>query len=60
MSFCDDCIHESVCRFVKDIKEHECAPVKYLNGYTNGPTIKYAVNCPYKIVSKSNDEFFTN
>lgn len=48
MSYCDDCIHEKVCRFTKDIKKRECAPVEYLSGYTDGPTIKYAVNCPYK------------
>ena len=50
MSFCDDCIHEDVCRFKEEIKRHECAPIHYLSGYTNGPTVKYAVDCPYKIV----------
>ena len=58
MSYCDDCVHEKVCRFTKDIKKHECSPVQYLSGYTDGPTIKYAVNCLYKIVRQPSGSYF--
>jgi len=58
MSYCDDCIHEKVCRFTKDIKKRECAPVEYLSGYTDGPTIKYAVNCPYKVMGYPDGTYF--
>ena len=58
MSYCDDCIHEKVCRFTKDIKKRESAPVEYLSGYTDGPTIKYAVDCPYKMVRQSSGSCF--
>ena len=51
MSYCDNCIHQKVCRFTKDIKKHESAPVQYLSGYTDGPTAKYAVDCPYKQIT---------
>jgi len=54
MSYCDNCIHQQVCRFTKDIQKRESAPVEYLSGYTDGPTIKYAVNCQYKIVKIAN------
>ena len=52
MSYCDECVHQKVCRFIKDIQKRESAPVEYLSGYTDGPTIKYAVNCPYKLVGE--------
>lgn len=58
MSYCDDCIHQKVCRFTKDIKQHESAPVEYLSGYTNGPTIKYAVDCPYRMISQPTESYF--
>ena len=56
MSYCDDCIHEKVCRFTKDVQNREAAPVEYLSSYYNdGPTIKYAVECPYKCKYKTDE-----
>lgn len=58
MSYCDNCIHQLVCRFTKDIQKRESAPVEYLSGYTDGPTIRYAVDCPYKMASTLNKSYF--
>lgn len=58
MSYCDNCIHQQVCRFTKDIQKRESAPVEYLSGYTDGPTIRYAVDCPYKMVRQPSELYF--
>lgn len=58
MSYCDDCIHEKVCRFTKEITKCDSAPVKFLSNYTRGPTIRYAVDCPYKMIKQPSGSYF--
>ncbi len=40
-SFCGDCVHVNVCRYVKKVKEYENRPTEVISG--TGPVIRYTV-----------------
>ena len=50
MSYCDDCLHVKVCRYVKDVQKFEDKPPVYGSGNEEGPVVGYTVQCPAKSI----------
>lgn len=47
-SYCDDCVHQHVCKYKKQIQEYEAkAPVV---STVTGPIIAYSIDCRCKNV----------
>ena len=52
MNYCDDCIHNDVCKYVKDVRKYEDQPITYVDGSATGPVLHCTVNCPSKLVGE--------
>ena len=52
MSFCDDCIHKNVCRYIKDIQKFEDKPPAFKSDNEEGPIVTYSVKCASKLVGE--------
>ena len=49
VSYCDDCIHLLVCKYVKQVKEYEGkAPI--VVSTVVGPIVTFSIKCAYKDV----------
>lgn len=52
MSYCDDCIHFQVCKYVKDLRKYEEKPAVYGGDVSEGPVVRYQIDCPQKLVGE--------
>ena len=46
MSYCDDCVHQRVCKYIKQVKEYEAKAPEVST--VIGPVISYSIRCTEK------------
>ena len=50
-SYCDDCIHKKVCKYLNEVQNYEQQTPIYSTGV--GPSVSYQINCTMKLVGEA-------